>query len=77
MTKSDLSPQGVELFHRLTSIHRTCKSYVNCIPCPLYNACTRNGVLPVRIPVSVFPCDWTRGDRRLIVRRLLHEDTET
>ena len=71
---STLSPQGVELFHRLTSLHHTCEKYVVCGACPLRMACTKNGVMPVKIPVSVYPCNWTRGDRRLIVRRLLHDE---
>lgn len=69
--KSTLSPQGVELFHRLTSLHHYCENQCICGLCPLDTVCVKSSLLPVG-----YPCNWTRGDRRVIVRRLLHEEPE-
>jgi len=72
VTDCNLPPQGIEMFHRLTNIHHICCEHHECSACPLVSACVRAGAWPVKIPVSIFPCEWSRGDRRLIVRRLLH-----
>ena len=63
-----------DMFHRLTDLHHECEKQVNCAECPFYRVCTVDCNMSFKLPVSAYPDRWTRGDRRLIARRLLHEE---